>query len=141
MAGLLWIGYDFTRVSRTRRDVRNLAKVDIDNARQAVDTAVTGRDLLKSLRGFSIPRPWKGEPEAEKEKGNSGFSVFGAFSSVLDVGADILDMALDEVPMPPGEEDGTDVGRRVRRRRASHVNSNFVRPFLGTDPSRVWDNC
>lgn len=104
LAGMVWIGYDFTRVSRTRRDVRNLAKVDIDTAKQAVDTAVTGRDLLKSVRGLSIPRPWRGEPEEGGEQEESkGFSVFGAVSSVLDVGADILDMALDEVRIPAGD--------------------------------------
>ena len=54
LAGLLWIGYDFTRVTRTRRDVLRLAQ--FDTAWQAVDTAVTGRDLLKSLRGITIPR-------------------------------------------------------------------------------------
>ena len=103
LAGLVWVAFDFTRVARTRSDVRRLATVDIDNARQAVDTAVTGRDLLKSLRSLSIPRPWKGEPEKQEEEQRSGFSVFGAVSSVLDVGADILDMALDEVRIPAGE--------------------------------------
>jgi len=100
LAGLLWVGFDFTRVARTRSDVRRLATVDIDNAKQVVDTAVTSRDLLKSLRSFSIPRPWKGEPQPE-EKG--GFSVSGAFSSVLDKGADVLDLALDQVRVPAGD--------------------------------------
>ena len=66
-----------------------------------MDTAVTGRDLLNRIRGISIPRPWKGEPEKEEEK--SGFSVYGVFSSVLDTGADILDLVLDEVRVPAGE--------------------------------------
>jgi len=101
MAGLVWVGFDFTRVARTRSDVRRLASVDIDNAKQAVDTAVTGRDILRSLRSFSIPRPWKGEPQPEEEQG--GYSVFGAVSSVLDMGADVLDMALDQVRVPAGE--------------------------------------
>jgi len=101
MAGLVWVGFDFTRVARTRSDVRRLASVDIDNAKQAVDTAVTGRDLLKSLRSFSIPRPWKGDPQPEEEQG--GYSVFGAVSSVLDMGADVLDMALDQVRVPAGD--------------------------------------
>ena len=98
-------GYDFTRVARTRSDVRRLATVDLDNAKQAVDTAVTGRDILTTLRGFSIPRPWKGEPDPqqEKEQDQGGFSVFGAVSSVLDMGADVLDMALDQVRVPAGE--------------------------------------
>jgi hypothetical protein len=101
LAGLLWVGFDFTRVARTRSDVRRLATVDIDNAKQAVDTAVVGRDFLKSLRSFSIPRPWKEEPQPEEKKG--GFSVSGAFSSVLDKGADVLDLALDQVRVPAGD--------------------------------------
>ena len=101
LAGLVWISFDFTRVSRTRDDVRRLATLDIENAKQAVDTAVTGRDLLKSLRSFSIPRPWKGDSQPEKEKG--GYSVRGAFSRFLDMGADVADLALDQVRVPAGE--------------------------------------
>ncbi len=101
LAGLVWVGFDFTRVARTRSDVRRLATVDIDNAKQAVDTAVVGRDLLKSLRSFSIPRPWKGEPQHEEEQ--VGYSVFDAVSSVLDMGADVLDLALDQVRVPAGD--------------------------------------
>jgi len=100
LAGLVWVAFDFTRVARTRSDVRRLSTVDIDNARQAVDTAVTGRDLLKSLRSFSIPRPWKGEPQNEEQVGHS---VFDAVSSVLDMGADVLDLALDQVRVPAGD--------------------------------------
>ena len=100
LAGLVWVSFDFTRVARTRGDVRRLATLDIENAKQAVDTAVTGRDLLKSLRSFSIPRPWKGDSQPE-EKG--GYSVRGAFSRVLDGAADVLDLTLDQVRVPAGE--------------------------------------
>ena len=88
-------------VARTRSDVRRLATFDIDNARQVVDSAVTSRDLLKSLRSFSIPRPWKGKPNPGGKK--VAFSVSGAFSSVLDKGADVLDLALDQVRVPAGD--------------------------------------
>jgi len=101
LAGLVWISFDFTRVARTRGDVRRLATLDIENAKQAVDTAVTGRDLLKSLRSFSIPRPWKGEPQPEQEQ--VGYSLFGMVSSVLDAGADVADLALDQIRVPAGE--------------------------------------
>ena len=96
LAGLLWIGYDFTRVTRTRRDVLRLAQFDINKARQAVDTAVTGRDLLKSLRGITIPRPWKGDDESEQAR--SGFSPFGVVTSVLEAGAAILDRPVRRGP-------------------------------------------
>ena len=78
LAGLVWVGFDFTRVARTRSDVRRLATVDIDNAKQAVDAAVVGRDFLKSLRAFSIPRPWKDEPQREEVQ---GWSSWGSANS------------------------------------------------------------
>ena len=102
MAGMMWVGYDFGRVARTRSDIRKLAQVDIGTAKQAVDTAVVGRDLLKAVRGFSIPRPWASEPEQGAEQ-QSGNPLFGAVSSVLDFGADVLDMALDQVRVPAGD--------------------------------------
>ena len=102
MAGMMWVGYDFGRVARTRSDIRRLANVDIDTAKQAVDTAVVSRDILKAVRGFSIPRPWVSEPEPGVEQQGSN-SVFGAVSSVLDMGADVLDMALDQVRGPAGD--------------------------------------
>lgn len=129
MAGLVWVGFDFTRVARTRSDVRRLATVDIDNAKQAVDTAVTGRDFLKSLRSFSIPRPWKGEPEPEEEQG--GYSVFGAVSSVLDLGADVLDMALDQVRVPAG--DAVDkIDSEIQSRIQERVQASKRSMMIGT---------
>jgi hypothetical protein len=128
-AGLAWVAFDFTRVARTRSDVRRLATVDIDNARQAVDTAVTGRDLLKSLRSFSIPRPWKGDPKPEE--GKSGFSVSRAFSSVFDKGADVLDMALDQVRVPAG--DAVDrIDSEIQSRIQERVQASKQSMVIGT---------
>ena len=138
MAGLLWIGYDFTRVTRTRSDVRRLAKFDIDRARQAVDTAVTGRDLLKSLRGLTIPRPWRREDKAEQEK--AGFSPFGVVSSVLDAGADILDMALDEVRIPAGEavdKMDSEIQQRIQKRVQASKRSMVIGTLFAAFPLAV----
>ena len=134
LAGLLWIGYDFTRVARTRNDVRRLAQFDIDRARQAVDTAVTGRDFLKSLRGITIPRPWKAE-ESEQEK--SRFSPFGVVSSVLDVGADILDMALDEVRIPAGDvvdRMDSEIQQRIQKRVQASKRSMVIGALFAAFP-------
>ena len=137
LAGLLWIGYDFTRVSRTRSDVRRLAQFDIDKARQTVDKAVTGRDLLKSLRGLTIPRPWRGEDQT-KEK--SGFSPFGLVSSALDVGADILDMALDEVRIPAGEavdKMDSEIQQRIQKRVQASKRSMVIGTIFAVFPLAV----
>jgi len=129
LAGMVWVAFDFTRVARTRSDVRRLATVDIDNAKQVVDTAVTSRDLLKSLRNFSIPRPWKGEPQSDGKKG--GLSVSGAFSSVLDKGADVLDLALDQVRVPAA--DAVDrIDSEIQSRIQERVQASKKSMVIGT---------
>ena len=135
LAGLLWIGYDFTRVTRTRRDVLRLAKFDINKARQAVDTAVTGRDFLKSLRGITIPRPWKSDDDSQQER--SAFSPFGLATSVLEAGADILDMALDEVRIPAGEavdKMDSEIQRRIQQRVQASKRSMVIGTLFAAFP-------
>jgi hypothetical protein len=135
LAGLTWVSFDFTRVARTRNDVRRLATVDIDNAKQVVDTAVTSRDLLKSLRKFSIPRPWKGEPHPKGKKG--GFSVSGAFSSVLDKGADVLDLALDQVRVPAGDavdKIDSEIQSRIQQRVQASTKSLVIGTMFAVFP-------
>ena len=135
LAGLLWIGYDFTRVTRTRRDVLRLAQFDINKARQAVDTAVTGRDLLKSLRGITIPRPWKSDDDSQQER--SAFSPFGLATSVLEAGADILDMALDEVRIPAGEavdKMDSEIQRRIQQRVQASKRSMVIGTLFAAFP-------
>ena len=117
-AGFLWIGYDFGRVAQSRMDIRRISEFDIDSAKQTVDTAVVGRDLLKAVRGFSIPRPWKEGPQ-EQVGQTSRNPVFGAVSSVLDFGADVLDMALDQVRVPAGDavdRMDSEIQNRIRKR-------------------------
>ncbi|MAK24705.1 MAG: hypothetical protein CL414_05740 [Acidimicrobiaceae bacterium] len=135
LAGMMWVGYDFGRVARSRGHIRRLAELDIDTAKQAVDTAVVGRDLLKAVRGFRIPRPWASEPEqgAQQEAGNP---VFGAVSSVLNMGADVLDMALDQVRVPAGDavdrmdsEIQTRISERVEASKRSMLTGTLFAVF------------
>ena len=138
LAGLVWVAFDFTRVARTRSDVQRLATVDIDNARQAVDTAVTGRDLLKSVRSFSIPRPWKVEPQPGGEKG--GFSVSGALSSFLDKGADVLDLAMDQVRVPAGDavdRIDSEIQSRIQERVQASKRSMLIGTMFAVFPLAV----
>ena len=135
LSGLVWVAFDFTRVARTRSDVRRLATVDIDNARQAVDTAVTGRDLLKSLRRFSIPRPWKRDSQPEEDKG--GYSVRGAFSRVLDGAADVLDLTLDQVRVPAGDavdRIDTEIQARIQERVQASKRSMLIGTMFAVFP-------
>jgi hypothetical protein len=132
LAGMIWVGYDFTRVARTRSDVGKLAAVDIDNAKQVVDKAVVGRDLLKSLRGFSISRPWR-EEEAQSEENQSG----GLLSAILDRGADVLDMALDQVRVPAGDavdRIDTEIQSRIQERVQASKRSMMVGTLFAVFP-------
>ena len=139
IAGILWIGYDFTRVARTRRDVLRLAEYDIERTRQVVDTAVSGRDLLKSLRGLTIPRPWRGGGEVAEEQ-KSGFSPLGLVSSVLDVGADIADIVLDEIRIPAGEavdRMDSEIQTRIQARVQASKRSMVVGALFASFPLLV----
>ena len=139
ISGILWVGYDFTRVARTRRDVLRLAEYDIERTRNIVDTAVTGRDLLKSLRGLTIPRPWRGGDEVVEEQ-KSGFSPLGLVSSVLDVGADIADIVLDEIRIPAGEavdRMDSEIQTRIQARVQASKRSMVVGALFASFPLLV----
>ncbi|HJM12984.1 MAG TPA: hypothetical protein QF641_00650 [Candidatus Thalassarchaeaceae archaeon] len=99
VSGLAWIGVDFGRVAQSRMDIRRLGQLNLDVAKQTVDTAVYGREMLQTVKEFRIPRPWK----SDSEEGGSGNPVMGLVSGVLDLGVDVLDFALDQVRVPAGD--------------------------------------
>jgi hypothetical protein len=130
ISGLLWIAFDFGRVAQSRSDIRRLAAFDIDSARVAVDSAVAGREVLKAVKGFQIPRPWRSEPEADTPGGGAN-PVFGVVSSVLDLGVDVLDMALDQVRVPAG--DAIDrMDSEIQRRIQDRVKASKASLLIGT---------
>ena len=116
IAGFAWIGVDFGRVAQSRMDIRRLSQFNLESAKQTVDTAVVGRELLQAVRGFSIPRPWRAEPEIPEQPSNP---VMGSVSSVLDFGADVLDVVLDQVRVPAGDavdKLDSEIQRRIQKR-------------------------
>ena len=71
----------------------------------------------------------------EEEK--SGFSVYGAFSSVLDTGADILDLVLDEVRVPAGEavdRIDSEIQSRIQERVQASKRSMLVGTLFAAFP-------
>ena len=137
LAGLLWITVDFGRVAQSRLDIRKLSQLNIDNAKQAVDTAVVGREFLHSLKGFRIPRPWRSDSETNKDESNS---IFGAASSILDFGVDILDMALDTVRVPAGdavEKMDLEIQRKIQDRVQTSKKSLFTGTLFSMFPLAV----
>ncbi len=131
IAGLAWIAVDFGRVARSRHDINRLNRFNIEAAKQAVDTAVAGREILQAVRGFSIPRPWQRAPDSEADNKPT------AISSVLDFGADILDKALDQVRDPAGEAVDrldSEIQRRIQGRLQASRRSLFVGTMFSMFP-------
>ncbi|MGY8715946.1 MAG: hypothetical protein ACKVI6_05860 [Candidatus Poseidoniales archaeon] len=89
LAGLAWVFVDFGKISRSRIDIKALSKYNLETTRRVVDTAVTGREILQGVSNVEIPRPWQRLVEPN--------FILNAISQVLDVGADALDLALDQV--------------------------------------------
>ena len=117
IAGIAWIAVDFGRVAQSRIDIRRLGELNLETAKQTVDTAVIGREILKSVRGFRIPRPWRHDSEdGHSEPRNP---IIGFVSSALDLGVDALDIVLDQARVPAGDAIDmmdSEIQRRIQER-------------------------
>jgi len=117
IAGIAWIAVDFGRVAQSRIDIRRLGKLNLETAKHTVDTAVIGRELLQSVRGFRIPRPWRGDPEEDQNETRN--PIVGFVSSALDLGVDVLDIVLDQARVPAGDAIDmmdSEIQRRIQER-------------------------
>ena len=119
IAGFAWIGVDFGRVAQSRMDIRRLSRFNLESAKQTVDTAVFGRELLQGIRGFAIPRPWRSPPAASDEPAPAQNPISSALSGLLDMGADVLDVVLDQARVPAGDavdKLDSEIQRRIQDR-------------------------
>ena len=117
ISGLVWVVVDFGRVAQSRMDIRRLGQLNLESAKQTVDTAVFGREILQTVRGFRIPRPWKGDSEEKEEPTKP--PVLGLVTGVLDLVVDVLDVILDQARVPAGDAiDSMDseIQRRIQER-------------------------
>ena len=134
IAGLAWVAVDFARVARSRHDISRLNQFNIEAARQAVDTAVAGREILQAVRSFSIPRPW------QRSSAGAGDQKPAAISSFLDFGADLLDKALDQVRAPAGDAIDrldSEIQRRIQGRLQASRRSLVVGTMFSMFPLLV----
>jgi len=53
-----WILWDFRRVMRTRRSVKKMSKLNLERVKRRIDRVLAGRDFLRNIEDFRIPRPW-----------------------------------------------------------------------------------
>ena len=43
---------------RTRRSVKKMAKMNLERVKRRVEKVLAGRDFLRNIEEFRIPRPW-----------------------------------------------------------------------------------
>jgi hypothetical protein len=59
LAGSIWLIVDFGKVTRSRKNIQAIAKYNLTTAKALVEGAVIGREFLKTVDNFTIPRPWR----------------------------------------------------------------------------------
>jgi len=108
-AGTAWLITDFNKVTRSRRDIQMLAKYNLTTAKMVVQTAVVGREILKGVKEFEVPRPWRtiidvehtidGELTPAPKKN----PLTDMISNLLDMGADAVESVLEQAKGPASE--------------------------------------
>ena len=109
IAGAAWLITDFGKVTRSRRDIQLLAKYNLTTAKMAVQAAVVGREILQGVGQIEVPRPWRTVVDVEHTVDGEHVPApkRGPFSdlvsSLLDMGADAIESALEQVRNPAGD--------------------------------------
>ncbi len=101
-----WVLWDFSRVMRTRRSLKKLARLNLERLKRGIERALKSHELLRGIEGFRVPRPWHrvidvdhsidGEEIVASEPNLALRLVFG----LLDKGADAIDMGLGVAKTP-----------------------------------------
>ena len=69
IAFIYWVLWDFRRVMRTRRSLKKMAKMNLERVKRRVERALAGRDFLRNIEEFRIPRPWSPKESLEPIEG------------------------------------------------------------------------
>ena len=99
LAGTIWLFVDFGKVTRSRKNIQAIAKYNLTTAKVLVEGAVIGREFLKTVDEFTIPRPWREIIEISEDsdgihKPEKRNLLQDLISSLLDKGADMLEEGL-----------------------------------------------
>lgn len=109
LAGAAWVITDFTKVTRSRRDIQMLAKYNLTTAKVAVQAAVVGREILKGVGEIEVPRPWRDvidvehTVDGEHVPAPTDGPLQRLSRNVLDLVADYAETTLEQVRGPAGE--------------------------------------
>ncbi|MCP2502760.1 MAG: hypothetical protein NLN66_01745 [Candidatus Thalassarchaeaceae archaeon] len=105
LAGTIWLFVDFGKVTRSRKNIQAIAKYNLTTAKVLVEGAVIGREFLKTVDEFTIPRPWREIIEISEDsdgihKPEKTNLLQDLISSLLDKGADMLEEVLIKAKDP-----------------------------------------
>ncbi len=105
IAFIYWVLWDFRRVMRTRRSIKKMAKMNLERVKRRVERVLAGRDFLRNIEEFRIPRPWSSieisEPiEGEEMPLDKPSKIKSAGVIILNKAADLIDYGLGYAKTP-----------------------------------------
>ncbi|MFL2957053.1 MAG: hypothetical protein ACJZ39_06315 [Candidatus Thalassarchaeaceae archaeon] len=124
---IFWILWDFRRVMRTRRSVKKMARWNLERVKRTIDRVLAGRDFLRNIEDFRIPRPWSSIDVAHSIDGEemalekpSKLKSLG--SILLDKGADLIDYGLGYAKYP-AEGLADEIENRIQAILDNHIHA------------------
>jgi hypothetical protein len=123
LAGIIWLVVDFGKVTRSRRNIQTIAKYNLTTAKAIVEGAVIGREFLKTVDEFTIPRPWREVIDISEDtdgvhKPEKTNPLQDIITSLLDKGVDMLEEVLIKAKDPASgmiEKIDTEIRERITK--------------------------
>ena len=105
LAGTIWLIVDFGKVTRSRKNIKTIAKYNLTTAKIFVEGTVVSREFLKTVDEFTIPRPWRDIIEISEDddgvhKPKQTNPMQDILTNLLDKGVDMLEEMLVKVKDP-----------------------------------------
>ena len=123
LAGIIWLVVDFGKVTRSRKNIQTIAKYNLTTAKAIVEGAVIGREFLKTVDEFTIPRPWREVIDISEDtdgvhKPEKTNPLQDIITSLLDKGVDMLEEVLIKAKDPASgmiEKFDTEIRERITK--------------------------
>ena len=123
LAGSIWLFVDFGKVTRSRKNIQAIAKYNLTTAKALVEGAIIGREFLKTVDEFTIPRPWREVIDISEDsdgihKSQKMNPLQDLITSLLDKGVDMLEEVLIKAKDPASgmiEKIDTEIRERITK--------------------------
>ena len=123
LAGIIWLVVDFGKVTRSRKNIQTIAKYNLTTAKAIVEGAVIGREFLKTVDEFTIPRPWREVIDISEDtdgvhKPEKTNPLQDIITSLLDKSVDMLEEVLIKAKDPASgmiEKIDTEIRERITK--------------------------